>query len=137
MDNIVLRINELMNYYNLSQKQLSQKSQVDSSHLSKVLNGRLECGSGVKSKLLLAFPNVNRDWLLYGEGEMLNGMIRQEVNGNDNTSIAGNGNNVNNSSALERAIDEIAAMRELLQEQVKNNKEQFDRFMCIIEKLSK
>lgn len=129
MDNIVLRINELMNYYNLSQKQLSQKSQVDSSHLSKVLNGRLECGSGVKSKLLLAFPNVNRDWLLYGKGEMLK--VSQSMGDVNNSVVvganfSGNGNNITHNDSINEMIGLL-----------KKKDEQIDRLLTIIEKMGK
>lgn len=52
--------------------------------------------------------------------------------------VSGSGNNISNSDAiaLSKAIDEISEMRKIVQEQVKNNQEQFDRFMAIIEKLT-
>lgn len=58
-----------------------------------------------------------------------------EANGDNNTQIAGNANHVNNSSTLDKALDEIAEMRKLLAEAIRNNKEQADKFFSIIEKL--
>lgn len=58
-----------------------------------------------------------------------------EANGDNNTQIAGNANHVNNSSTLDKALDEIAEMRKLLAEAIRNNKEQADKFFLIIEKL--
>jgi DNA-binding XRE family transcriptional regulator len=52
--------------------------------------------------------------------------------------VSGSGNNISNNDAiaLSKAIDEISEMRKIVQEQVKNNQEQFDRFMAVIEKLT-
>jgi predicted transcriptional regulator len=54
------------------------------------------------------------------------------ITGNNNTSVAGNANNVNCSSTIEKAIDEISAQRKLLEK----SQEQIDRLLTIIEKLS-
>lgn len=35
-----------------------------------------------------------------------------------------------------KALDEISEMRKLIQEQIRNNKEQFERFMSVIERLT-
>lgn len=47
---------------------------------------------GMKSleKILRAFPEMSRDWLIYGEGDMLrsNGSVHQMVSGSGNLSIA-------------------------------------------------
>lgn len=64
-----------------------------------------------------------------------NESINQNSNGDNNTQIAGNSNHIENSSALDRAFDEIAEMRKLLAEAIRNNKEQSDKFFSIIEKL--
>lgn len=76
-------------------------------------------------------PDLNTGWLMTGEGDMLRSKI--EVNGDNNTSVAGNSNNVNNSSTLEKAIDEIAAQRKL----VEKSQEQIDRLLSIIEQMNK
>ena len=50
------------------------------------------------------FPELNTDWLLTGEGEMLNDTSSYIVNSDHHgTSVAGNGNNVNTISALEKS----------------------------------
>lgn len=62
----------------------------------------------------------------------------QSALGGHNTQVAGNGNRVNADSAmLDKALDEIAEMRKLLAESIRNNKEQADRFLAIIEKTNK
>lgn len=79
------------------------------------------------------YTDINSVWLLTGEGNMLN----SDTTGNNNTSIAGNSNQINCSSTLEKALDEISEMRKLFQTQVNNNHEQFDRLVSVIENLTK
>lgn len=91
-------------------------------------------GSGKLNNVLNKFPELNREWLLYGEGEMLrNQNVEQTVRGDNNTAVAGNANTVNSSPAIEMVINEIAEMRKLVQKR----DEQIDRLLAIIEKLSK
>lgn len=88
-------------------------------------------------KISSVFPDIDRIWLLTGEGEMIKDRITQEANGDNNMQVAGNSNNINNSAAIKLALSEISEMRKLLQEQVKNNQDQFNRFMTVIERLTK
>lgn len=88
---------------------------------------------GLARQITSVYPRVNSVWLLTGEGDML----INDVAGSNNTSVAGNSNQVNCSSTLEKALDEISEMRKLFQEQVHNNHEQFDRLVSVIENLTK
>lgn len=79
------------------------------------------------------FPELNTDWLLTGEGEMLNPSISQSVTGSHNTAVAGNGNQVNTSTLIE----ELAAQRRLtekVQMQLDKSQEQIDRLLTLLEK---
>lgn len=87
---------------------------------------------GLARQITSVYPQVNSVWLLTGEGDML----VNEVSGSNNTSIAGNSNNVNSSSTIEKAIDEISEMRKLLQTSVDNNRQQFNQFMELINNLT-
>lgn len=76
-----------------------------------------EFGAGVLSKILLVAPDLNRDWLLTGEGEMLvkteapTNVVKDVVQG-DNSSISqGSACEDNDICADLRA--EIAYLREL------------------------
>ncbi len=63
--------------------------------------------------------------------------ISQDVNGDNNTSVAGNGNHV--SSTPSSLIDELVAQRKLTekaQEQLSKAQEQMDRLISVIEKLT-
>lgn len=93
-------------------------------------------GSKKLDDILRAYPTLNRDWLLTGDGEMLKESINQTVNGHNNTAVAGNGNNVNATTL----INEIMAQRkitEAAQKQLDKSQEQIDRLLTIIENVNK
>lgn len=126
------------NGYAPSQKELGKKlGYQNESSFSQILNEKVRQPKDFIERLKSIVPELNEEWIETGKGEMLcSPTIVKEVVGDNNTSIAGNSNNVNNSSTIERAIDEISEMRKLIQQQVKNNQEQFDRFMSVIERLT-
>lgn len=95
-------------------------------------NSKGNFGSVKLEDILKTCPELNREWLLYGEGEMLNGGIVQEVQGDGNTSVAGNGNNVNTAEVLVKALAEIEEHRKLLSKK----DEQIDRLLSVIDKLT-
>lgn len=70
-ERIVLRIKELMQYFQYTQTEMAAKLGIGQSNLSGTLNGKRPCGDGIINKVLISFPDINREWLLYGEGEML------------------------------------------------------------------
>lgn len=85
-------------------------------------------------KIIQSFPNLNRIWLLTGEGDMLLPQNGNATTVNDNhTSVAGNSNQVNATSTLDKALDEIAAQRRLTEKA----QEQIDRLISLLEKLQK
>jgi hypothetical protein len=86
-------------------------------------------------KIALCYPELNTGWLMTGEGEMLKSSVSID-NGDGSTQIIGDGNHVGTPSTLDKALDEIAAQRKLIQEQIRINKEQTDKFLAIIEKLT-
>ena len=85
------------------------------------------------NKIVSVFPEISRSWLLADEGDMLKRGIKQIPQDDNSPSIVGN--NMINISTLDKALDEIAAMRKLLEQTINNNKEQADRFFAIIERM--
>lgn len=99
-------------------------------------NGR-DLSDRVIEQILNFYTDLNKVWLLTGEGEMLNKTIHQEAKGDNNTQVAGNGNNVNVTTTS--LLEELAAQRKLTekaQEQLSKAQEQIDRILSIIEKLN-
>lgn len=119
-----------------SQKDLGRKMGYNNeSAFSQIINEKVSCPKDFSQKLKAIVPDLNLDWLETGVGDMLGQTINQEIAGDNNTSVAGNSNNINTSATMEKAINEISEMRKLIQDQVRNNQEQFDRFMSVIERL--
>lgn len=126
-----------------TQKDLADKMKSTSPNISSALKGvETVLTDNFLRRFNAAYDNIfNEDWLLCGEGEMLRpSQTIGDVAGSTvvGANVNGSGNNISNSDAiaLSKAIDEISKMREIVQEQVKNNQEQFDRFMAVIEKLT-
>lgn len=130
--NVKKRINIFIDYKGIPIKKFEEKCGLSNGYISSMRKG---FGETKLNNVLNAFPELNREWLLYGEGEMLKSPV-QEARGDNNTQISGNSNNVNTSVEIQIALNEISEMRKLVQEQVRINKEQTDKFLAIIEKLA-
>ena len=97
-------------------------------------------GSKGIAQILTQFPQVNKSWLVFGEGEMfvdnkgkmIYAPVNQKINGDHNTQVAGNNNQVNSPATLDKAISEISEQRKML---IKAQ-EQIDRLIAVIEKMA-
>jgi transcriptional regulator with XRE-family HTH domain len=66
---IAIRIREIIHKKGMSITQFATGAKIDQSNLSSILNGKRSIGSGVISKIALAY-DINIEWLTSGEGEM-------------------------------------------------------------------
>ena len=125
------RIYSFIEYKGISIKRFEELCDLSNGYISSMRKG---FGRDKLNNVLTVFPDLNRDWLLYGEGEMIksNNTIINSPVGNNSTQIAGNSNSINCSS-LDKAIDEIGEQRKL----VAKSQEQIDRLLVIIEKMQK
>lgn len=129
-----------MEYSGLNAKQFSESIKTATKQaIYDLQNGRTKTiSSSMANKITSCFPEVNPVWLLTGEGSMLKSSISQTANGDHNTQVAGNDNHVNNSSTLDKALDEISQQRQLVEkshELTANAQRQIDRLLAIIEKM--
>lgn len=133
------KIEKLLEYLEINAKVLSEKLGYERPQIIyDIQKGKTKrISEDLACKITSVFSEVSKSWLLADEGEMLRGGVSQNANGDNNTQIAGNGNNVN-ASTLDKALDEIAEQRKLVaksQEQVSKSQEQIDRLLAIIEKM--
>ena len=122
------RLVKFLKYKGLSQKKFEETVGLANGYVNNI---RRSVTSEKLQQIVRCFPDLNKVWLLTGEGEM----IRQEVEKNttitdNHTSVAGNANHVNATSTLDKALDEIAAQRML----VAKAQEQIDRLISLLEK---
>lgn len=130
------RFDKYMEYKELNDNKVTVQLGLSVGTLGKSRKYGRDLSDKVIEQILNFYTDLNRIWLLTGEGEMIKDKITQEANGDNNMQVAGNSNNINNSAAIKLALSEISEMRKLLQEQVKNNQDQFNRFMSVIERLT-
>lgn len=89
-------------------------------------------------KISKMYPFLNITWLRTGEGEMIKGSVSQTSHGDNSPNINGNGNHLEpTSSLLDKALDEISAMRKALTDALAVNQRNTDRLLNIIENMSK
>lgn len=126
------RIKAILDYYQLSVNEFVTQTRVKTGQaIYDLLSGKTKSISqSMEDKILSCFQDVNRAWLLTGEGEMIKPSVQQMLNGDNNTQIAGNNNHVNLPSTLDKAINEIAEQRKL----VAKAQEQIDRLISLLER---
>lgn len=128
------RIKTILDYYHLSVNEFADRAKIKTNQaVYDLLSGKTKSISqSMENKILSYFRDINRTWLLTGEGDMLVSG-NQVVSGSNNTTSQNSGNTTNNTSnnfgdgcggaiyasrgdvsidgALMRAFDEIAAQR--------------------------
>lgn len=91
-ETIVLRIKELISYLGLSNGKFADKIGVQRSDMSKYLSGKQKVGEKLKMQIMFAFPNIRKQWLYFGLGEMLDSP-------NSTTITVNRGDNINASNS--------------------------------------
>lgn len=129
------KIEEMLAYLNINAKAFSEKLGYERPQIIyDIQKGKTKrISEDLAIKITSVFPIIRKSWLLADEGEMIYAPINQEINGDHNTQVAGNNNQINNPATLDKAIDEIAAQRKI----VEKFQEQIDRLLSIIENMDK
>lgn len=87
MDNVTSkiedRIRQIMKSENFTQQEFAKVLQISPSTLSSIFNGRTRPTNNHTMAIHHAFPNLNINWLLFGEGQMYD---TPSVGGSSNTS---------------------------------------------------
>jgi hypothetical protein len=79
-----------------------------------------------------AFPDLNTDWLMTGEGEMLNGS-NNVVQYGSNVNTTGDNNHIEQSALLDKALGEISELRKALVDALQVNQRQAERLLDILQ----
>jgi hypothetical protein len=113
-----------------NQKDLGNKlGYSNESSFSQIINNKVNTPKNFINRLKSIVPQLNEDWLLYGEGEMLKTGINQEVSGDHNTAVAGNNNTVNSEELISRLI----RLLEKKDEQIAEKDIQMNRLISLLE----
>ena len=135
------RILEFIRYKKIPVKQFEEKSQLSNGYVSSMRKG---FGTGKLENVLNSFPELNRDWLLHGEGDMLKPKHQRNKVGINNgiVGIQGDGHHITNNdvSSMKELISPIVSLMEKKDEQItdvigilKSKDEQINRLIDFIE----
>lgn len=136
------RLIQFIKYKGLSQKRFEISVGLSNGYVNNI---RRSITDDKLQKIARCYPELNKSWLLTGEGEML---LPKEGNvatvEGDGTAVAGNSNQVNATATLDKALDEIAEQRKLtekaideiarMHEQFGEAQEQISRLITLLEK---
>lgn len=111
-------------YKGISVKKFEELCSLSNGYVSSMRKG---FGEDKLNNVLTMFPELNRDWLVYGEGEMLNPQVIQNNQHGDN--IHGHSVTVNKTEKDYLEIIKTQA------EQLSKSQEQIDRLLSIIERM--
>ena len=144
MTNISDRIAIYVRTKGLSIRALEQSIGCSNGVISRCVTKKTDISSAWVSKIIETYNDINPDWLLTGQGEMLRtspptqiGTGNLMITGHDNVQVQGNSNNVATqphppTQTIDRALDEIAHQRQLLEK----SQTQIDRLLAVIEHLT-
>lgn len=122
------RIREFIKYLRISEREFCRRIGVSTSYVNSI---RTSIQPDKMKAISDKFPELNPMWLLTGDGEMLQKGNLNQVSGDSNTTVAGNGNSV--------TTNDISGMIELqkgYQAMIKDKDDQINRLISVIEKLS-
>ena len=131
-------INNLLKYSDLNAKQFAEKIGLTRPQaVYDILKGKTKSISpSMANKILSVFPEVNRSWLVSGEGAMLKGNMSV---GGENSGVMVNGNNTNspidNRHYYSDSPDVLKAQIDLLDERIKEKDAQIKEKDAQIKKL--
>ncbi|WP_281513361.1 hypothetical protein [Bacteroides acidifaciens] len=120
------RTYSFIEYKGITVKKFEELCGLSNGYISSMRKG---FGTDKLNNVLTMFPELNREWLLYGEGEMLNPKVIQNNQNGDN--IQGHSVTVNKT---EKDYLEIIKRQS---EQLSKSQEQIDRLLSIIENFGK
>ena len=115
------RLKDFIKYLGIGQSKFEKKCNLSNGYIN---NSKGNFGASKLEYILKLHPELNREWLLYGEGEMLKSPV-QEIKGDNNTQVIGDGNHVSTPSTLDKALDALA-----------KSQEQIDRLIGVLEKMT-
>lgn len=127
---------KILAFYKINSKQFCTKIGVNLTYVNDAKNKKTKkITNDVADKILSHYPELNRIWLITGEGEMFsNGNITNTAIGNNNAGDIIQGQTVEVSKTRDELLQSQQRTIELLTNQANKFQEQIDRFLSMLEK---
>ena len=116
MERIIDRFDKFMKFSNLNDNQVTVRCDLSTGLLGKARQGKSDLGKKAVEKILSIFQNLNRTWLLTGDGEMILKNSGNEINGNGN--VIGNHNEVNHCEVINKLAEQNSRLLGIIEEQM-------------------
>jgi DNA-binding XRE family transcriptional regulator len=134
------KINKLLEHFSLNPSDFAKVVGLRyAQNIYDIQKDKVDISKQIAAKITTAFPEINKNWLLTGEGEMMKiDKSENNVNGNNNISVAGKGNKVN-SDVLLSIIELQKGYQEMMkasQIHLSESQTQMNRLLSIIEQLN-
>lgn len=110
------RLDIYMKFKGLNDNRVTKDIELSIGTIGKSRQEGRDLSNKVIDSICERYSDINKVWLLTGEGEMLKSGM--SISGNGNTQVQGNNNNVDSSALVSKALDEVSEIRKLLQEQI-------------------
>lgn len=129
------RVREFVKFKGITMSQFERMCGLSVGYINAM---RVSFGKDYLNNVLKQFPELNREWLLYGEGEMLKSrnfsQNQEKVTQNNENGDNIQGQNVTVQSNTQTNVDEFLAIIKQQANQITKSQEQIDRLISIIEK---
>lgn len=133
------RIKAILEHYNLTVSEFVVKAKIKTGQaVYDLLSGKTKSISmSMENKILSCFQDLDKVWLLTGEGKMFRDdiSISQKVYG-DNNHVAGRDLNIS-SQDVNKLIDTVNKQQETISELIQANQAQMGKFMDMLDRLTK
>lgn len=119
------RIKDLIIQLELNQTSFAESIGVSQNAIFKTISGQTTPRFSLIDTILKTYPNINRDWLLEGKGEMFNTSTPQSAPEDRYLQVH-----------LEKLERQFAEMREMLSSQIATKDRQIEKLMDLLGKLN-
>lgn len=132
------RLIEYLKFKGIGQNKFEKIADISNGYITNIKG---EIGVTNLTKILNAAPDLNREWLLTGDGDMLCSGNTQSADNANAPVCQNNGNNVTQnagapSATIDALIEEMKAQRILHEKLQEASNTQIDRLLSIIEKIT-
>lgn len=123
MSRRVERLNEYMQFRGINPNIVTQHASLGQGTLTKCSAEGKDMTVTLAERILAAYPDMSREWLLWGEGDML-------VSGNPTSAKV-------NTPTIEALMEQIRLLNEKVDKLLEYNEEKTQRLLGIVDNLSK